>query len=648
MDSGEKVRFENADKVEKHPLEEVESFEEHMKRKTVEEKAKEKGYYKKEDGSWWQTYGDGFDEPVEYFKLDEEYPELADRTEELAEKYNVKYNDYSGLKKYVYKNADLLSGASDEQLSNIFRIAGAISFSTGGTDELLVGYNADKLEVISAFLDKYYGAVADLMPDQELDERITRIGECIVRNYNDKLVEGDFFENLVRYSSKAFSDIQNGEKLINGIKCGINGISENEDSGEFFGGYMEYLDELINGGEKITKYETRAQVFCRYVNDHGVEAGTVEGFRNVIFPLLEQRDDEVRPIVEGGNAYGVAVGTYGVADYVEECLLSSYNPKDINKLVRIYHEIPTSDYEKFEQNRKDAARLQGTIIGGRDFIHDERPGINEMLVAMKDYYDNRESDSVDDYRRHLEELEEKYHFGVLPNAFNVEAYEKPIEYMGSGYNDAGVGNPDETALDVLNRLIENTRPNLLKVPGTKDAELNELMEKISPTLNERTGEVSADFDRVCAAVTKLNEIILQNKGNQGVYPSLISAVAFLDKMSAYAIRSASKRDLQELPFAPGFKEIVRFSQLSCSMKYDESDFDKKYQQIIDKFSEAYKDDNVDSSLVADGYRMLNRYILNNVQDLSKHYTSKSTTKRFSEAVWSGNLSDELIGLFDRI
>ena len=91
---------------EKHPLEETDSFEEHIRKdiegdrkKTVEEKAKEKGYYKKEDGTWWQAYDDGFDEKVDWFKLDEEYPDLADRTEELAEKYHVEYNDYSGLKK---------------------------------------------------------------------------------------------------------------------------------------------------------------------------------------------------------------------------------------------------------------------------------------------------------------------------------------------------------------------------------------------------------------------------------------------------------------------------------------------------------------------------------------------------------------------
>lgn len=639
---------------EKHPLEVTDSFEEHMRKdvegrrkKTVEEKAKEKGYYKKEDGTWWQAYDDGFDEKVEWFKLDEEYPDLAERTEELAEKYHINYNDYSGLKEHVYKNAANLEEASDEHLTNIFRVAGAISHSTSGTEELLVGYDSDKLEAICDSLNSFYSRVADLMPEHKLDRGIMGIGECLVRNYNDKLIEGDFLESLAKYSAEAFSDKSKEYKITQGLESGIRGISGNEDSGRLFDDYMNYYDELVENDDKITKYDTKSAVLSRYVRDHGVEPSTIKGFKDIVFPLMEQKDDEVLPIIEGGNAYGVDTGEYGIADYTEECLLSSYNPKDIDKLIRIYHEIPTSDYKKFEQNRKDAARLQGTIIGGRDFIHDERPGTNEMLVAIKDYYNHRNSNDSANYKLRLKELEDKYHFGVLPNAFNIEAYEKPIKYI-SEHNRAEEGNVNETALDILNRLIENTRPNLLEAPKTKNEELNGLMGSISPTMNERTGEVLVDFDKVGTAVAKVNEILLQNKGKQGIYPSTVSAIAFLDKMSAHALRNASRKDLQELPFDPKFKEMVRFSQLTSSIEYNENDFENKYRQIVDKFSEAYGDDDVDSLKIVEGYQVLSQQILKNVQGLSKNYASKSVTARFSDAVWSGNLGDELIGLFDKM
>ena len=198
MSSNEKIkntREEIVDGGEAHPLEEADSFEEHMRKdikgrrkKTVGEKAKEKGYYKKEDGTWWQAYDDSFEEEVEWFKLDEEYPDLAERTEELAEKYHIDYNDYSGLKEYVYKNAANLEEASDEHLENIFMITGAISHSTAGTEELLVGYDSDKLDAICDSLGSFYSRVVDLMPEHKLDRRIMGIGECFVRNYNEKLV----------------------------------------------------------------------------------------------------------------------------------------------------------------------------------------------------------------------------------------------------------------------------------------------------------------------------------------------------------------------------------------------------------------------------------------------------------------------------
>lgn len=645
------------------------SFDEHMRnmaekshRKTFEEKAKEKGYYKNKDGIWVERddygfneqtgcfepgYGDGHERPVGWFKLDEEYPDLADRTEALAEKYQVDYSDFGGLKADVYKNADRLSNASEEHLEDIFMIASAISFSHLWTSEKLISYSPEELKNISTFIDDYYITTAQQLPDGKLNRKIMDISECFVLNYSSRLNEGDFIKKLSEYSAKAFQNNTEGYLLIHGIESGINGISQNEGSGKNFGVFMDYANELLSDKEKITKNDTKFDVITRYVRNHGIDEKTVDGFKNIIFPLLEQKDSEVSAILYGSNAYGVVEGQYGIADYTEECLLSTYDPGDIDKLIRIYHEIPTSDYKKFEQNRKDALRLQDTIIGGRDFIHDECVGVNEVLSAIKDYYDNRNSEDSEKYKQKLEELEKKYHFGVLPYALNFEKYEQPIEYMAEG-SVADAGSPDERAIDILNRLVENTRPNLIQAPVTKYPELNNLMNGIVPLINEQTGEVRVDINEVGAAVTAINELILKNRDKQGIYPSTISAIAFLDKMSTYALRGVKSKEAKELVFDPDFKEIVRFSQLTSSVGYNENDFEKKYNQVLGKVGEAYKEDEIDDSVVAEGYRILSQNILQNMQSLGKKYASKSTTKRFSEAIWSGNLSDELIGLFQRV
>lgn len=610
-------------------------------------KAMERGYYKGDDGIWRNRYGD----EVRCFRLDEEYPELADKTEALADKYHVKYNDhdrFNGLKWSVYNNANELSKASDEHLASIFNIAGGISFSISGTSDRLVSYSAKELGKLEDSLSAYYSSVLEKMPENKLDKRIMKIGECLARNFNEKLVEGDFLERLADYSAEAFLD--NGgdsSALIYCMEAGIKGFSENECSGRFFGEYMKYADELMKDKRTITQYDTRADALCRYVILHGADNNTVAGFKKIVFPLLEEGDEVVRAIACDWNSFGMGEGTYGIADYTEECLLSRYYPDEINKLMMIYHEIPTSNFTKFKQNRKDAARLQGTIIGGRDFIHDERPGVNEVLVAIRNYYDHRDGEDTYEYRKKLEDLEDKYHFGVLPNAFNNEAYEEPVEYMSS-HNIADEGDENETALDILDRLIKNTSPSLVEAPKTGNAELDELMLEISPILNENTGEVRVSLGEVGPAVVKMNEILRENYGKQGIFPAMVSAIAFLDKMSAYALRYTDKKDLRELAFDANFKEIVRFSQLTSSLKYDENDFERKYRMMRDKFNEAYGGDGVDAVRIIDGYKILSQQILQNMQDLGKKYASRKVTARFQEAIWSGNLSDELIGLFERV
>jgi len=174
------------------------------------------------------------------------------------------------------------------------------------------------------------------------------------------------------------------------------------------------------------------------------------------------------------------------------------------------------------------------------------------------------------------------------------------------------------------------------------------MNNISPLLNEQTGEVRVDVREVGAAIAKMNNILTQKHNEQGVMPSTISAIAFLDKMAAYALRNTDSKDIQGLAFDPNFKEIVRFAQLTSSTEYNEQNFEGKYQQITKKISEAYGGDSVDKAIVADGYRILSQNILSNMQALGKNYASKRATERFTEAIWSGNLNDELIGLFQRV
>ena len=637
------------------------SFEERMNKiknaKTWQEKAQEKGYYQDETGEWWEHFDDGWgDERVPSFKLDVEYPEFADMVEEIAEKKGIKLYDVdSGLKMIVYNKADELSKLSQKTIDNMFTILSSITCSTSGTEEIVLSRNEEDTSKSLEKLYQYYNGLSNEAKNDKRSERMVGgLAETFIRNYNEDLATDDFMMQLSRGASLAQTDKEKSHKIFQVLESGITGFSDNNCDGNLFGNYLDFTLQLLKDDSKITKYDSKVDVVRRYVQRHGFNEDTVEGFNDVIFPLLEKGDSEVGPIMKGGNAYGVAKYQYGIADYTEECLLSRCTPQEIDRLNRIYHEIPTSDYYKFEQNRQDAGRIQGIIIGGRDFIHDEMPGVHEILSAMEKYYDAKDEESRKSIRQSMVELDKKYPYaGFLENALDLDNYNKEIEKMSEYHLDESMrgkteGYVNEKAIDVLRRLVRNTAPEEISSPKTRYEELNQFMKDINPVINERTGEVKVSLDEVAPAITEMNRILVENQKSLGVFPSTISAISYLDKMAANALRGLDKKDITEVIYDPGFKEILRFSQLTSSMGYNESDFESFYSKACDNFSKAYEDDGVDSAGIRDGWRFVGQKITENMSALGKKYGTEKSTERFVGAVWSGNLSHELIGMFERV
>lgn len=636
------------------------SFEEHMNKiknaKTWQEKAQEKGYYQDEAGEWWEHFDDGFDEQASAFKLDVEYPEFADMVEEIAEKKGIKLYDVdSGLKMIVYNKADELSKLSQKTIDNMFTILSSITRSTSGTEEIVLSRNEEDTSKSLEKLYQYYDGLSDETKNDKSSERMVGgLAETFIRNYNEDLATDNFMAQLSKGASLAQINKEKGYKIFQALEDGVAGFSDNNCDGNLFSNYLDFTLQLLEDDSKITKYDSKADVVRRYVQGHGFNEDTVEGFSNVVFPLLEKGDSEVDSIMKGGNAYGVAKYQYGIADYTEECLLSRCTPQEIDRLNRIYHEIPTSDYYKFEQNRQDAGRIQGIIIGGRDFIHDEIPGVHEILSAMEKYYDAKDEESRKSIRQSMVELDKKYPYaGFLENALDLDNYNKEIEKMSEYHLDESMrgkteGYVNEKAIDVLRRLVRNTAPEEISSPKTRYEELNQFMKDINPVINERTGEVKVSLDEVAPAITEMNRILVENQKSLGVFPSTISAISYLDKMAANVLRGLDKKDITEVIYDPGFKEILRFSQLTSSMGYNESDFESFYSKACDNFSKAYEDDGVDSAGIRDGWRFVGQKITENMSALGKKYGSEKSTERFVGAVWSGNLSHELIGMFERV
>ena len=63
---------------------------------------------------------------------------------------------------------------------------------------------------------------------------------------------------------------------------------------------------------------------------------------------------DVNILQRGGNIWGMRKGNFGVADFTTHCYAVKINPPNLNNLIMIAKEVPTTDSARFEQNRIDA------------------------------------------------------------------------------------------------------------------------------------------------------------------------------------------------------------------------------------------------------------------------------------------------------
>lgn len=387
-----------------------------------------------------------------------------------------------------------------------------------------------------------------------------------------------------------------------------------------------------------------------YCARHGVSDDVIQGFRENILPMVEAKDEEVTTLLIENNSWGMNPGDFGISDFVVHSLVSRVNPANMHELMMAERLIPTGDYNRFEQNRRDASALQGTLWRGRDFIHDERPGLHELFTAMVEMYDAK--DDFEKFEKKKEALEDivrirldernGYHYSGFKGdlCFNLENYDKLITKTTDAWNDRqGRVRYNEKAIDILRRMAKNTSALLVEKPTTDDAELNELLGRINPRISERDGTVFVDFRRASKLVEKMNKILIERQNTLGLRPSMVQALSYTEKMATYAMRELNNNDYKELAFDPGFKEMIRFAELTSSAKpYSESGFEQFYQGFMHNFSRSYKEDGKPN------YSKIVMHEIDNIVELSKKYKEENKPPYMIDSIWSGNLINELMNL----
>lgn len=394
-----------------------------------------------------------------------------------------------------------------------------------------------------------------------------------------------------------------------------------------------YMDTII-------KYP----LLSRYAQLHPIDNRRVETYIKNVVPLINKKDVEVQRLWDDPNTIGGFASVFlkgdrfDASDFCIHALTSEINPTSIQELLLARRDVSADNYTAYEQNRNDAYELQGTIIDYRGFIHREAPGEHEILASMLKFYETK--DNPEEHAKaetELHTIHEKYSdYGLGDEMFDLKNYEKEEEQRKINGFPTG---KKEKVVDALRRLVENTDPKILERPKVEDVQLNDLIQNMHLGINKQSGKAYVDFKEVGKVVKRMNELLKEQQGKTGIKPSEIKALAFVERVATFAMRGISEKDRSELPFDSDFKEICRFAELtSQSGKYDESDFESFWK----KFSWIRDFDDKDE--ITEHFQMLSSRRLAQLRGLPE---KTPFLKKNADALWSGNLNDELLRLVDR-
>ena len=356
-----------------------------------------------------------------------------------------------------------------------------------------------------------------------------------------------------------------------------------------------------------------------YGRHHGLSRNAIKSFQEKLLPAMVNSIQDVNILQSAGNIWGMRKGDFGVADFTMHCYAVKVNPPNLNNLILIAKEIPTTNVARFEQNRKDALTLAGTFGALRDFIHDQRPIVHGVLKAMIEYYETGNKDKLQALLPKTE--------GYLGSAerqetiLNRENYEKEVEETINGEKRK------TKAINVLRRLVVNTTPIVDDVLLTSDEELNRLMRQIKDYVTEEALEKVLGY---------INEKLssMMNKGEIGIEPNLVLALAWIERKAFGILQKLSYEEQMGAYKKKWFHSILKFQELTNSSKeFNE----KEFQAFLKKILNAESD--------VEAYKIIGKRILENISELAKSYKAVGRV-HITGALWSGNVTHELIGLTD--
>jgi len=363
----------------------------------------------------------------------------------------------------------------------------------------------------------------------------------------------------------------------------------------------------------------------RYGGRHLLSEQMRKGLVENLLPAIQRKDPQVAILLKGGNIWGMRDGDFGVADFLCHAYASEINPANINELMMVIRDIPTMEYAKYEQNRKDALSLRAPFGGLRDFIHDQRPNVHEVVDSMVEYYDTGDNGRL----RAVIEESPSTGYVVLRNSASAildrSRYDTPITEK--------IGPEEHTvkAIDVLRRVQANTVPVPDEPPITTDDELNK---RISQIVSGRTsGQISKDHLNEALHYTNKRLMDMMAVHTVGIEPETVQALSWLERQSYNVLQNLTFEEQVRAYRSDWFHSILQFQELTMSP-------DVYSHTVFEDFIA-----HVDREHTIGAYELIGRHTLHNVDSLGTSYRSGGQSDK-ADALLTGNVAHELAGLID--
>ena len=288
----------------------------------------------------------------------------------------------------------------------------------------------------------------------------------------------------------------------------------------------------------------------QYALRHGLSSEKITGLIDQLLPAMQRDDPQVAVLLLGSNKWGMHIGDFGVGDFICHAYANPVTAANLNELLLAARAVPATSLHRLEQNRTDAKHLSGIFGILKDFIHDQRPYIHEVLTSMVQYYDTGD-------RLQLEQ--------ILGRTDYLRSMRNGSSFFDRSLYEREVGETSKSggktkAIEILRRLVVNTQPVEEVAPTTSDELLNQCLQNIEHGLLSGSSSIR---ELLTTALEYVTTMLIQKMEEKaiGIEPNVIIALSWIERRTFDYLAQMSYEDQVGAIKQQWFTSVLRFQEL---------------------------------------------------------------------------------------